>query len=69
MSQLTENEKWTYRAIFFVAFLVFIVLMYWASRPSWSDNRAETEYTKCIELVLRNGTISDAERMCEDRKQ
>jgi hypothetical protein len=56
-------------SLFLIGILVTGFVLYtWILQPShWSGS--DTEYTKCLELVLRQGNILDANTMCADRKK
>lgn len=63
------NEKaWFY---FYVGMVIVGVILtfVWIKQPSsFNLSSGDTEYTKCLGLVLNHGSISDAETMCSDRK-
>jgi hypothetical protein len=64
LRDLSTGEVCSYGITILAIVLGYSVFMHWIDSPS-SMARGETEYTKCLELVLRNGNIDDANTMCQ----
>lgn len=64
-----SKDKIEYSIWVLVILCVTFVVILWIKQPSsWYRYNSETEYIKCLELVLRSGNITDAETMCSDLK-
>jgi hypothetical protein len=66
-----DTEKKIFYALVTLGMLLATFILYsWVKQPSpWaSERKPDTEYTKCLELVLRNGNIADANEICKDLK-
>jgi len=64
MNKVSYTEFMPYLFGLVVLLTIAGVVIFIAAQPS-AFQRADNRYNECLEIILRKGTLNDAETMCE----